>query len=245
LGLFARFVGGVTVVQTPEMAPLLATALVLALTTAPPVTAAFAARRRVYGELYRPEDSPQFHRNVFHPPRSDSPSLPNFTIFTGPRGANAGDLAQLERQLGCYGDGPCPNTTAPDGFGLADAVMGGGCEGAVNQANCAAAFAKYDWWTTGGGPQQAGSSHANLTPPVEVHKAMGERWLGVGLGEWDGGYVWQQQQDDFPTVSSGDQVFARHLSFYSFMERFVESNGANTSGLCLIRIQYFAQRFDV
>ena len=31
-------------------------------------------------------------RNLFHPPRSDSPRFPNYTVFTGPRGAYASDL---------------------------------------------------------------------------------------------------------------------------------------------------------
>eukprot|EP01043_Picozoa_sp_COSAG02_P083339 COSAG02_NODE_21378_length_790_cov_1.332851_1_plen_128_part_10 len=97
-----------------------------------------ACRRRIFTTHYRPEDAFQWERNVFHPPLSDSPNLPNYTVFTGPRGADAGSLEQLERQLGCYGDGPCVNSSHPGGFGLADVVMGGGCEG--HATTCAAAF---------------------------------------------------------------------------------------------------------
>jgi hypothetical protein len=194
-------------------APLLLAGLLLL-----PISTASATRRHIFTTLYRPEDAPQWERNLFHPPHSDSPNLPNYTIFTGPRGAvAAGGLAQLELQLGCYGDGPCFNIT--EAFGIADAVFGGGCES--HPDICAAAFAKFKWWVIGEGPGHDGDSHVNITPPAATSAALGERYLGVTMAEWDGGYVWQQQQDQHPVVGSSDSMLARYISFYSFGERFV------------------------
>ena len=192
-------------------------ALVLALAAA---AAQAAPRRRIFPTLYRPEDAPQYRRNLFHPPHSDR--LPNRSVFTGPRGADGGSLAQLEQQLGCYGDGPCGNRS--EGFGIADAVMGGGCE--AHPATCAAAFTAHDWWLIGSIPGTPGDSHANATPAAEAHRLMGERYLGAGMAEYDGGYVWQQQQDLFPNPSSSDRMFERHLNFFSFQERYVEAAGS-------------------
>lgn len=187
-------------------------------------------RRRVFATHHRPEDAMQWDRNVFHPPLSNSSRLPNFTIFTGPRGANAGSLNQLELQLGCWGDGPCDNSSHPGGFGLADAVMGGGCES--HPTTCATAFERANWWTTGAGPTEPGNPHVNTTPPAALYSAMGERYLGVAMAEWDGGYVWQQQQDTHPNVGHADMnMFPRFMSFYSFGERYVESSGNRFNGM--------------
>ena len=74
-------------------------------------------------------------------------------------------------------------------------------------------------------PQNDGNSHVNTTPPAAASAAMGERYLGITMGEYDGGFVWQQQQDMHPNVGGRDSMFQRYLHFYSFAERYVESTG--------------------
>ena len=56
--------------------------MLLLLTAGTPFTATGErARRRVFAPLYWPEDAPRFSRNLFKPPRSDSPNC------LGPPGA--------------------------------------------------------------------------------------------------------------------------------------------------------------